>query len=591
MDAYPNHGERRILTSEIRDRVAGRVNSILVNGFGSMVDAGGARPCGDRVAGFMETHDRREWVLPLSAVQAMTWQTQPVPETTCRSVSFVLSVGFGNGSPLPQPSGSWALHVDGRHACSVRVVKHSQLWRGNAGCSFAFAANRIEASEPFGSLTLSSVIRDESFAAFGPALLTVPAEWVTPGSVSTIRVEGSCGAASTRWLQVATAPGVVDQSDIYRAVDLLTDARIPRAGQCRVYFGDIHTHSGQVCEDTGNKGCGYGTREENYAYARGPGGLDFYSLTDHEWQVGQEEAGDYLGLADEHSEDGRFVCLPGFEFTSLLYGHRNVYFRGPGGTVVNSTRDWGRPTKEPAKALPPEELWGALAERGVPFFTVPHHPSAASHPFNWSVFDPAYDRLVEVYSAWGSSEYYGDFPRGVSDRYRSLTVRDGLGRGHRFGLIASADGHDGHPGNAQSPMVKHHHLFHHCGSGWAAVFCEELTREAVFDALHARRCYGTTGVPIVLSFAVNGRPMGSEIAAVPDGRVVVRISCQGANGLDHVRIVRNGRVVHTVPCHGERGAEIEWQDVDYVPSAPCFYYARVVQVDRESAWSSPVWVG
>ena len=591
MDAYPDHGERRILAGEIRDHVARRVGSSLVNGFAAMVDPGGARGPGDRVAGFMETHDRREWTLALSAAEGMTWQTQAVPEATCRAVSFVLSVGFGNGSPLPQPSGAWAIHVNGRHACSVRVVKHSQLWRGGASCSFAFAANRIEAAEPFGSLTLSSIIRDESFAAFGPALLTVPAEWLTPGSPATIRVATECCADSTRWLQVATAPGIVDQSDIYRAADLLTDARVPEIGGSHVYFGDIHTHSGQVGDDTTNKGCGYGTREGNYAYARGPGGLDFYSLTDHEWQIGQDEVAGYLGLADEHNEDGRFVCLAGFEFTSLLYGHRNVYFRGPGGTVVNATRGWGRPTKEPAQALHPEELWGALEQTGVPFITVPHHPSAASHPFNWSIFSPTHDRLVEVYSAWGSSEYYGDFPRGVSDRYRSLTVRDGLGRGYRFGIIASADGHDGHPGNAQSPLVKHHHLFHHCGSGWAGVFCEELTREAVFDALHARRCYGTTGVPIVLSFEVNGRPMGSEIAPDADGRVVVRVSCRGANGIDHVRIVRNGRVAHTVPCHGERRAEIEWQDVAYVPSAPGVYYARVVQIDRESAWSSPVWVG
>ena len=53
-------------------------------------------------------------------------------------------------------------------------------------------------------------------------------------------------------------------------------------------------------------------------------------------------------------------------------------------------------------------------------------------------------------------------------------------------------------------MVKHHHQFHHLGSGRAVVLAEALTREAVFDALHARRCYATTGAPIVLDFTVNG---------------------------------------------------------------------------------------
>ena len=40
----------------------------------------------------------------------------------------------------------------------------------------------------------------------------------------------------------------------------------------------------------------------------------------------------------------------------------------------------------------------------------------------------------------------------------------------------------------------------------------ELTREAVFDALHARRTYGTTGRRILLDFRVNDAPVGSEIA-------------------------------------------------------------------------------
>jgi hypothetical protein len=334
-----------------------------------------------------------------------------------------------------------------------------------------------------------------------------------------------------------------------------------------------------------------GTREENYEYARGPGALDVYALTDHEWQVGPGGSEDYLGLADQYEEENRFVCLPAFEHTSTLYGHRNVYFAEDGGEVIPAHRGWTIDYYNPEVAVTPEQLWARLDAIGISALTVPHHPNATSHPLTWDFHNPGYDRLMEVYSVWGSSEYHGDFPRGVSDRFRELTIRDALARGLRMGLIASADGHDGHPGNAQSPHVKHHHQYHHLGSGWVAVLCEHLTRQEVFDALYARRCYATTGVPIVLDFSVDGRIMGSEIEKAPAASPELHVKCRGANGLDHVRIVKNGQVVLTVPCHGEWHCDITWTDPDFDRDQANMYYVRVVQVDRESAWSSPVWIG
>jgi hypothetical protein len=582
-------GGRRGIRAETQAHLAAQIGAEPAYGFAEMVDSGGAEFSSERMSSFMERADRREWLLRLSNRKPMTWKTLPVPAGEGDKVAFALSIGFGNGSPLPQPSGSWELYVNDHLAVELRVVNHSQLWR-RGPCAFAFAANRVESAEPFQGMTLSSLIRNEAFAAFGPALLLVPREWAPSGLGALIRVQSRAEADSSRWFQLDVAPSVLDNSDLQRAADLLA-AGPPKAGGFNVYFGDIHTHSGQVMEECENKGCGRGTREENYRFAEGPGGLDFYALTDHEWQVDPHRAADYLALADAHNREGKFVCLPGFEHTSLLYGHRNVYFRDSGGVVINTNRDWGRPTKDPAKCLTPLELWNSLERAGVPFITAPHHPSSASHPATFDFFHPTHDRMVEVYSSWGSSEYYGDFPRGVSDRLRDNWVRDALRRGLRFGLIGSSDGHDGHPGDAQSPLVKHHHLFHFCGSGRAAVLAPALTRHDVFDALQARRCYATTGVPILLDFTLDGAVMGSELARPRQRRPQLRIRCRGASALDHIRIVKDSRVAATVPCHGEWAADVEWEDPDYAGAQPSCYYVRVVQRDRESAWSSPVWVG
>ena len=51
-------------------------------------------------------------------------------------------------------------------------------------------------------------------------------------------------------------------------------------------------------------------------------------------------------------------------------------------------------------------------------------------------------------------------------------------------------------------------------TGLTAVQAEELTRDAVFNALRERRCYGTSGVKILLDLEVDGFPMGSAARTV-----------------------------------------------------------------------------
>ena len=585
--AYSGEGRMglRRTDAEVRAWLRSRYDIEPVDGFAAMVDAGDGVAGGPRISGYMERHTPGEWLLRLSATRGMAWQTQKVPATSCTRVAFVLALGFGNGAALPQPSGAWQVFVNDRPAVAIRLVNHGQVWRSGE-CWLAFSANRVEAAAPFSSLCLSSVLTQESLAAFGPALLAVPTAWLEPGHPARLRIEPLVSVPSARWLQLEHSPGVVMQSDVYRLAQLLDGP--PTAGDWRLFFGDIHTHSGQVREECLNRGCGLGTRRENYEYARGAGGLDFYALTDHEWQVDPARVPEYLALADEYQQSGQFVCLPAFEFTSVMYGHRNVYFRGPGGTVVNSNRDGGGPVADAARSVSPAELWAALQRNGVPFLTVPHHPSSTSHPCNLGLFDERFDRLIEVYSVWGSSEYYGDFPRGVSDRFPGLDVRAALGHGCHFGLVAGADGHDGHPGDAQGPVTKHPHQYHFCGSGRAVVLATELTREAVFDALFARRCYATSGPPIVLDVRVNGAVMGRRLPRLPRGKPQLTVHCRGTTGIDHLRVVRNGQVVLTQPCHGEHDVSLEWEDESDDGSGPVNYYVRVVQRDRESAWSSPI---
>ena len=172
-------GERRPHPPEVRAYIAKTMGTCAVDGFQRLLSCGGFTG-GKRATPFLETADTSEWFLPLSADSPMVWQTAVLPSASEGKTAFLFGVGFGNGSPLPQPTGYWDIEVNGRRAVSVRVVKHSQLW-STEECSFAFSAHRSEAAPHGGSLYLSSVLTNEAFATFGPAMLTVPTEWLETG--------------------------------------------------------------------------------------------------------------------------------------------------------------------------------------------------------------------------------------------------------------------------------------------------------------------------------------------------------------------------------------------------------------------------
>ena len=69
-------------------------------------------------------------------------------------------------------------------------------------------------------------------------------------------------------------------------------------------------------------------------------------------------------------------------------------------------------------------------------------------------------------------------------------MQSGLGRGYRFGIIASSDNHAGMPGRSFANGDRQ--FATNNKGGLAAVYAEELTREAIFRSLRSRRCYGTT---------------------------------------------------------------------------------------------------
>lgn len=384
--------------------------------------------------------------------------------------------------------------------------------------------------------------------------------------------------------------------------------------ELKVYWGDLHSHS-NISKDAIGTG--------DWAYARDVARLDFYGSSEHdindagkdsitpaEWETIRDNVRNFY-------EPGKFVTLLGYE-CSLPNGHHNVFYRGLDGVPWPShrlgaiERVWEKLQAGDALTIPhhPGIRWGGYTD--VPtdpglqeIVTAPFRPRGGP-TVDWSRDqNDALRPLVELYSKHGQSEYYNpDDPLSYEQvRFTPAYSVDGpqyaqnaWAAGVRVGAVAASDNHCSHPGLAHT--------------GLTAVFAPELTRDAVFDALLARRCYATTGERILLEFEIGDAMMGEEIKAsgTVEGRVFVVAPSEIAFA-EVMMVVSDSTEWEVVKRWDDLGAEIaetvpepwyftrsleESFEID-VPESGATLYLRCELTHKTNgrvarAWSSPIWL-
>jgi len=330
-----------------------------------------------------------------------------------------------------------------------------------------------------------------------PFRLAVKAEdkWGNPSDLvdRTLRLEAdgpirglppTLRLAPGRFAAVAEGLQVAEPADV--AVRVLDEAgaefartnplRAAPAGEPLVHFwGDTHGQS--------NETLGTNPVREYFVFGRDRAFLDVMGHQGNDFQITGAFWRELNRLTAELDEPGRFVCIPGYEWSAntAVGGDRNVHFRREGEAIHRSSHaqiaDGADMVDEGADAHDAHALFARLAGRDC---VVAAHVGGryadiryAHHPI---------ETAVEVHSAWGTFEWL---------------LRDAFEQGYRVGILANSDGHKGRPG-ACYPGAS----FFGSQGGLTCFLAERLDRDAVFECLRRRRHYATTGNRAFLSVTV-----------------------------------------------------------------------------------------
>jgi hypothetical protein len=358
------------------------------------------------------------------------------------------------------------------------------------------------------------------------------------------------------------APGDIDLvleangGEIARANPLRVLAAAP---PLRRYWADLHGQSGETI--------GMGSAESYFRYARDLAFIDMVGHQGNDFQITDTFWAKLNRLTAEFDVPGRFVCLPGYEWSGNtgMGGDRNIFFRREGRPIRRSSHILIEGQTSTDAIYTADELFHALAGEDA---VVIAHVGGRYADIKYA-HDGRLERAVEVHSTWGTFEWL---------------LHDAFERGYRIGVVCHSDDHKGRPG-ATKPGAS---TFGAIG-GLTCYFMPELTRDALFEALRQRRHYGTTGTRLFLDLrGAFDRPVTgfaedpqlgptNELSVreahmgdiIRPGSVPMRLTAEviGTAPIDRVDVLHGTRVAQTVRAFAAadlgRRVRVLWQGAEY----------------------------
>ncbi len=335
--------------------------------------------------------------------------------------------------------------------------------------------------------------------------------------------------------------------------------------QCpRHYWGDIHGQSDETL--------GTNSARDYFLFGRDKAFLDVMGHQGNDFQITAEFWKDLNALTKRFDVAGRFVCIPGYEWSAntAVGGDRNVFFRREGETLHRSSHaqiyDAADRSDEATDAHTATELFQRLRGRDC---IVMAHVGGRYADIHYA-HDGRLETAVEVHSAWGTFEWL---------------LHDAFEANFRVGVMCNSDGHKGRPG-ACYPGAS----FFGAQGGLTCFLAERLDRDAIFEAIRRRHHYGTTGNRMALDVTVTSasdarsflrdpavftgaesrstRRLGmGDIGEIADDDVELRVAVEGSAPIERIEIFDADRLIESVRPYtaADLGARIRlvYQGAEY----------------------------
>ncbi len=326
----------------------------------------------------------------------------------------------------------------------------------------------------------------------------------------------------------------------------------------QLLFGDPHTHTA-LSEDA------EGDLVEMLTYARHKAQIDFVAVTDNDCIYGGRLSDDgwrqTMIEAQRHSEDGRFIVIPAYEWTQAKWGpvtpqHRSILFASYDQPMLRWTDAGIGQAHDCFDALLSwiESTNGIMNTQHAQFIL-----SSSDREAN-----------MEVVCGWG--DYIN-----TSDCFH-----EHLNRGFEVGFVGTSDGHRRTPG---------------LGGGLTGLWVREFTLAGIIEAMRERRCYATAGARIGLRFWVNEAFMGQRVAEADT--YTARVAVEAPRAVESVEIFGDGEIVaRRTDLPASFDLEIDdlpacrWYYVKItMPGGFPRYPSNIAPAEGPWAWSSPVFAG
>ncbi|MBT3605871.1 MAG: hypothetical protein HN521_22630 [Candidatus Latescibacteria bacterium] len=298
----------------------------------------------------------------------------------------------------------------------------------------------------------------------------------------------------------------------------------------RIYWGDLHGGQTEI-------GCGAGSLDHHYAYARHVAALQYTSQQANDHYVTKAIWDLVREVTPNHNIEGKFLAFLGCEWSPYTKdgGDRNVIYAQDEPRMRRSDRFFTEvnPDPEPDLRQAPEFLDTFKKENVLLNLHV------GGRPTNLNYHAPEIEPCFEIHSTHATSEWF---------------IFDAIKRGYKVGITAGTDGVMGRPGACGSGR----RVSRNVRNGLTAVYAPTLTQNDLLQAFSNRHCYGTTGARMLLDVSANGHPQGSVITT--DRHPDIQIQVDGTAPIERIEILRGTQVIstHHIAQHDPNRIRVLW---------------------------------